>query len=150
MKQTHTASGNAYFVASPSSTRSDPTTVSMREIGHNARPECLDLARLHRFGAGQSTAALPGYFRPRFSRRSRSHRRSRCQDIEPCFRSTQIAGSAIDQCRFGSAQGCDELHGGALNRLGNGLRIAEVVLLAFRQGRFLLPMRPSPYRSRVF
>jgi hypothetical protein len=45
---------------------------------------------------------------------------------------------------------CDELHGGSLNRLSNGLRIAEVVLLAFRQGRFLLPMRPSPYRSRVF
>jgi hypothetical protein len=53
MKQTHTANGNAYFVASPSSTRSDPTTVSMRERGHNARPECLDLAhRSHRLFIG--------------------------------------------------------------------------------------------------
>jgi hypothetical protein len=48
-----------------------------------ARPAA---ARLHSLETGQSTAALPRYFRPRFSRRSRWRRRSRCQDIEPCSR----------------------------------------------------------------
>src|SRR5215831_18978507 len=45
--------------------------------------------------------------------------------------------------------GRHELHGWALHRLGDRLRIAEVVLLSLRQGRFLLPMKASPYRSRV-
>ncbi len=61
------------------------------------------MACLHRLGAGQSTAALPGHFRPRISQRSQSHRLSRCQDIELCFRSsyspTIIAQHA--DCRFG-------------------------------------------------
>jgi hypothetical protein len=64
-------------------------------------------------GTGQSTAALPRYFRPRSSRQA--IRRSRARFDILASRSTtrsrlQIAGSAIDQCRFGSAQGvCAEL-----------------------------------------
>jgi hypothetical protein len=36
-----------------------------------------------------------------------------------------------------------------LHRLVNGFPIAEIVLLSFRQWRFLMPVRLSPYRSRV-
>ena len=54
------------------------------------------------FRAPSSAAALPRYLRPRFSRRSKWHRQSRCQDIEQC---SQIARSPIDQRRLGSAQG---------------------------------------------
>jgi len=46
--------------------------------------------------------------------------------------------------------GGDELHGRALHRLGDRLGIAIVVLFTFGQGRFLLPMKSSPYRSSVF
>ena len=45
--------------------------------------------------------------------------------------------------------GGDESHGRALYRLGDCFGVAKVVLLPLRQGRFLLPMRSSPYRSRV-
>ena len=45
--------------------------------------------------------------------------------------------------------GCDELHGWTLHRFGDCFCITIVVLLAFGQGRFLLPMKASPYRSRV-
>jgi hypothetical protein len=36
-----------------------------------------------------------------------------------------------------------------LHRLSDCFGVAEVVLLPLRQGRFLLPMRSPPYRSRV-
>jgi hypothetical protein len=45
--------------------------------------------------------------------------------------------------------GRNELHGWALHRLGNRFRIAEVVLLSLVRWRFLMPMKPSPYKSRV-
>jgi hypothetical protein len=58
------------------------------------------LALFHSFGAGQSTAALPRYFRPRSSRQSQSHHQSRCRGSEP-----HAAGSSVDQRRLGSTKG---------------------------------------------
>ena len=46
--------------------------------------------------------------------------------------------------------GRDELHRRALHRFRDRFRIAIVIVLTFRQGRFLLPMKSSPYRSSVF
>jgi hypothetical protein len=46
--------------------------------------------------------------------------------------------------------GGDEFHGRTLHRLGDRLRIAEIVFLSFARGRFLLLMRSSPYKLSVF
>jgi hypothetical protein len=69
------------------------------------------------------------------------------------------AGTLTDQALADPVQGLqvklvrrlgrNELHGRPLHRLGNRLRIAEVVLLSFARWRFLMPMKPSPYKSRV-
>jgi len=49
-----------------------------------------------------------------------------------------------------SALGGDELHGRALHRFRDRLGIAIVIFFTLGQGRFLLPMKSSPYRSSVF
>jgi len=46
--------------------------------------------------------------------------------------------------------GGDELHRRTLHRLRDRFRIAIVILFTLGQGRFLLPMKSSPYRSSVF
>src|SRR5712671_2315996 len=75
-----------------------------------AEPECPKLARLHRSGAGQSTAALPRYFRLRFSPRSPR------QDIGHLW-----------ALREGPCQAYDSM---AESRIGRGLNNANAVGLS--------------------
>ena len=44
--------------------------------------------------------------------------------------------------------GRHELHRRALHSFGNRFGIIEVVLLSLARRRVLMPMKPSPYRSR--
>jgi hypothetical protein len=70
------------------------------------------------------------------------------------------AGALADQPATHAMQGLqvelldglrsDEPHRWALHCFGDRLGVAEIVLLSLARGRFLLPMRSSPYRSRAF